>query len=115
MISLFIAFVAAVIDFLIGVSYGGISGYFGGKVDNVMQRIIEILVGIPNLVLVILAIIILKPGLVSIICAIVLTGWVGVARIVGGQVLKLKNQEDVLASRSLSICATKRLMKNILT
>ena len=114
MISLFIAFVAAVIDFLIGVSYGGISGYFGGKVDNVMQRIIEILVGIPNLVLVILAIIILKPGLVSIICAIVLTGWVGMARIVRGQVLKLKNQEYVLASRTLGLSHTKILTKDIL-
>src|SRR5690625_25042 len=114
MISLFIAFVAAVIDFLIGVSYGGISGYFGGKVDNIMQRIIEILVGIPNLVLVILAIIILKPGLVSIICAIVLTGWVGMARIVRGQVLKLKNQEYVLASRTLGLSHTKILTKDIL-
>lgn len=114
MISLFIAFVAAVIDFLIGVSYGGISGYFGGKVDNIMQRIIEILVGIPNLVIIILAIIILKPGLVSIICAIVLTGWVGMARIVRGQVLKLKSQEYVLASRTLGLSHTKILTKDIL-
>ena len=63
-ISLLIAFIAAIIDFLVGVTYGGVSGYFGGRVDNIMQRIIEVLVGIPNLVIIILAIIILKPGLV---------------------------------------------------
>ena len=114
MISLFIAFIAAIIDFFVGVTYGGISGYFGGKVDNIMQRIIEILVGIPNLVIIILAIIILKPGLVSIICAIVLTGWVGMARIVRGQVLKLKGLEYVLASRTLGLSHTTILMKDIL-
>lgn len=114
MISLFIAFVAAVIDFFIGVTYGGISGYFGGKVDNIMQRIIEVLVGIPNLVIIILAIIILKPGLLSIIIAIVLTGWVGMARIVRGQVLKLKGLEYVLASRTLGLSHRKILMKDIL-
>lgn len=114
MISLSIAFIAAIIDFFIGVTYGGISGYFGGKVDNVMQRIIEVLVGIPNLVIIILAIIILKPGLVSIICAIVLTGWVGMARIVRGQVLKLKSQEYVLASKTLGLTHPKILTKDIL-
>lgn len=113
-ISLLIAFIAAIIDFLVGVTYGGVSGYFGGRVDNIMQRIIEVLVGIPNLVIIILAIIILKPGLVSIICAIVLTGWVGMARIVRGQVLKLKNYEYVLASKTLGLSHTKILTKDIL-
>src|SRR5699024_5924533 len=113
-ISLFIAFVAAIIDVFIGVTYGGISGYFGGRVDNVMQRIIEILVGIPNLVIIILAIIILKPGLLSIIIAIVLTGWVSMARVVRGQVLKLKNMEYVLASKTLGLSNTTILVKDIL-
>ncbi|MYL56487.1 ABC transporter permease subunit [Virgibacillus halodenitrificans] len=114
MISLIIAFIAAIIDFLIGVAYGGISGYFGGKVDNIMQRIIEVLVGIPNLVIIILAIIILKPGLISIICAIVLTGWVGMSRIVRGQVLKLKGLEYVLASRALGLSHKSILTGDIL-
>lgn len=114
MISLFIAFVAAVIDFFIGVTYGGISGYFGGKIDHLMQRIIEILVGIPNLIIIILVIIVLKPGLISIIIAIVLTGWVGMARVVRGQVLKLKGQEYVLASRTLGLSHSTILLKDIL-
>lgn len=113
-ISLLIAFIAAVIDVFIGVSYGGISGYFGGRIDNIMQRIIEVLVGIPNLVIIILAIIILKPGLLSIIIAIVLTGWVSMARVVRGQVLKLKNMEYVLASRTLGLSNATILVKDIL-
>jgi oligopeptide transport system permease protein len=65
-VSLLIAFMAALIDMLIGVSYGAISGYIGGKLDGFMQRIIEILVGIPNLIVVVLMILVLKPGIIPI-------------------------------------------------
>ncbi|SIT71907.1 oligopeptide ABC transporter permease [Edaphobacillus lindanitolerans] len=100
-ISLYIAFLAAALDLVIGVAYGSISAYYGGRVDNVMQRIIEVLIGIPSLIIVILLILVLQPGIVSITLAMVITGWVNMARIVRGQVLKLKNQEFVLASRTL--------------
>ena len=83
-ISLFIALVAAALDLVIGVVYGGISSFYGGKVDNVMQRIIEVLMGIPNLIIIILFILILEPGITSIILAMVITGWVGMARVVRG-------------------------------
>jgi oligopeptide transport system permease protein len=85
-VSLFIAFVAAAIDMLIGVIYGGISGYFGGRVDDIMQRIVEILTGIPNLVVVILFILIMDPGILAIIIALTITGWTGMSRVVRGQV-----------------------------
>ncbi len=100
-VSLYIGILAAVIDFLIGISYGGISAYYGGRVDDIMQRIIEVLVGIPNLIVVILFILMFEPGIFSITMAMVITGWTGMARIVRGQVLQLKNQEFVLASRTL--------------
>ena len=100
-ISLFIAFLAATLDLVIGVAYGSISAYYGGRIDNVMQRIIEVLMGIPNLIVVILLILVLKPGILSITLAMVITGWVSMARIIRGQVLKLKGQEFVLASRTL--------------
>ncbi|WP_081760262.1 oligopeptide ABC transporter permease [Sporosarcina sp. D27] len=100
-ISLYIAFLAATLDLVIGVAYGSISAYYGGRIDNIMQRIIEVLMGIPNLIVVILLILILKPGILSITLAMVITGWVSMARIVRGQVLKLKGQEFVLASRTL--------------
>ncbi|WP_342513611.1 oligopeptide ABC transporter permease [Sporosarcina sp. FSL K6-1522] len=113
-ISLLIAFIASIIDVCVGVTYGGISGYFGGRTDNIMQRIIEVLVGIPNLVIIILAIIVLKPGLLSIIIAIVLTGWVSMARVIRGQVLKLRNMEYVLASKTLGLSNSTILIKDIL-
>ncbi|MRX73611.1 ABC transporter permease subunit [Bacillus lacus] len=100
-ISVYIALLAAFIDMVIGVAYGAISAYYGGRVDSVMQRIVEILVGIPNLVLIVLLILILEPGIISITIALSITGWVGMARVVRGQVLKLKAQEFVLASMTL--------------
>jgi oligopeptide transport system permease protein len=100
-VSLIIAFVAAAIDLLVGVAYGGISGFYGGKVDNYMQRIVEILVGIPNLVIILLMMLVLQPGIVSIVIALCITGWTGMARIVRGEVLKVKSQEFVLAARTL--------------
>lgn len=113
-ISLFIAFVAAFADFLIGISYGGISGFFGGRIDNYMQRFIEVLMGIPHLVLIILLLIVMGPGILSIIIALMISNWVGMARVVRGQVLKLKNQEFVLASRTLGESNWKIINKDML-
>ena len=113
-ISLFIALVAATLDLIIGVIYGGISSFYGGRIDNVMQRIIEVLVGIPNLIVIILFILILEPGITSIILAMVVTGWVGMARVVRGQVLQLKGQEFVLASRTLGASNTRLISKHLL-
>lgn len=100
-ISIIIALVASLGDCFIGVAYGGISAYYGGRVDAILQRFIEILIGIPNLILLILLILWLQPGMKSIILALIISGWTGMARIVRGQILKLKNQEFVLAARTL--------------
>ncbi|MDP4087839.1 MAG: ABC transporter permease [Bacillota bacterium] len=100
-ISLYIALMAVLIDMIFGLSYGLISGYFGGAVDDAMQRFAEILNGIPNLVIVTLLIIVLKPGLITITFSLMITGWIGMSRIARAQMLKLKEQEFVLASRTL--------------
>ncbi|MDI2589667.1 ABC transporter permease [Psychrobacillus sp. NEAU-3TGS] len=113
-ISLLIAFVAAVIDMVIGVAYGGISGYYGGRTDDIMQRIVEILYGIPTLVIVILMLLVMEPGVIAIVIAITLTGWIGMSRIARGQVLKFKNQEFVLASRTLGAGNGRIISKHIL-
>ncbi|WP_026676106.1 oligopeptide ABC transporter permease [Fictibacillus gelatini] len=112
-ISLLIAFLAAAGDLIIGVTYGGISGFFGGKVDNIMQRFVEILYGIPNLVIIILFILIFEPGILSITLAIVITGWIGMSRLVRGQILKLKGQEFILASRTLGASNGRLIMKHL--
>lgn len=108
-ISLFIAFLAAYLDLMIGVTYGAISALYGGKIDNFMQRVIEILIGIPNLVVIILLIMVMKPGILTITIAMVLTGWVTMARLVRAQILKFKNQEFILASKALG-ATNKRLI-----
>ncbi|MCM1326384.1 MAG: ABC transporter permease [Bacteroidales bacterium] len=100
-VSLIIAIAAAIIDMVIGMSYGLISGYFGGKVDIVMQRFLEVANGIPRLVIVTLLLLVLQPGMLTIICALMLTEWVGMSRIARAEMLKLKEQEFVLASRTL--------------
>lgn len=100
-ISLLIAFVAAAIDMLVGIAYGAISGYVGGRVDSIMQRILEVLMGIPNLIVVVLMILVLKPGILPIIISIAITEWISMARVVRAEVLKFKNQEFVLAAKTL--------------
>ncbi|MBO8170618.1 MAG: ABC transporter permease [Bacillaceae bacterium] len=113
-ISLFIAATAALADLLIGVVYGVIAGYVGGRVDNIMMRIIEILVGIPNLILIILLIMVMGAGIWTMILAMIITGWVNMARLVRGQVLQLKNQEFVLASRTLGAQSRRVMFKHLI-
>ncbi|GIN62968.1 peptide ABC transporter permease [Robertmurraya siralis] len=112
-VSLYIAFLAAAIDMIIGVIYGAISGFVGGRTDNIMQRVIEILSGIPNLVVVILMTILLDPGILSITLALTITGWITMARVIRAQVLKLKNQEYVLAARTLGLSNGKIISKHL--
>lgn len=100
-ISLYIALVAVVVDMCFGMIYGLISGYFGGRVDMALQRFSEILNGIPTLVIVTLLILVFRPGLVTITLALAITGWIGMSRIARAQVLKLKEQEFILASKTL--------------
>lgn len=113
-VSLYIALLAAAIDMAFGVIYGLVSGFKGGRVDNYMQRILEVMSGIPNLIVVILMLLILEPGILSITLAMVITGWIGMARVVRGQVLKLKDQEFILASRTLGAKNGRLLFKHLL-
>lgn len=113
-VSLIIAVAAAIIDMMIGMSYGLISGYFGGKVDMVMQRILEIVNGIPRLVIVTLLLLVLQPGMLTIIFALMLTEWVGMSRIARAEMLKLKEQEFVLASRTLGAGSFFIIFKEVL-
>jgi len=114
-VSIMIGLLAAVIDMLIGVTFGGISGFYGGRVDTIMQRIAEVLMGIPYLIVVILFILVFKnPGILSIALAMVITGWIGMSRIVRGQMLKLKNQEFVLASKTLGATSAQLIGKHLI-
>lgn len=100
-VSIAIGLVGALISLVVGVIYGGISGYFGGRVDNIMMRIVEILVGIPYMIVVVLASMVLGRGILPLLIALCITSWTGLARIVRGQVLNLKESEYVLAAQAL--------------
>ena len=100
-VSLIIAFVGTLIECLVGIIYGGISGYFGGRVDNIMMRIVEILNSIPYLIIVILIAVRLGNGILPLLIALCITGWTGIARMVRGQVMQLKESEYVMAAKTL--------------
>lgn len=106
-ISLEVALIAALMDIFIGVTYGMISGWRGGRVDTIMQRIIEVISSIPNLVVFVLLILIMKPGMFSIALGIALTSWTTMARLIRAQVLTAKEQDYILAARTLGASAWK--------
>ncbi len=113
-ISLLIGIYAMLIDILIGVLYGGIAGFFGGTiVDDIMMRILEILYGIPSIVILFILFMFIKPGIVPIAIAIALTGWISVARMVRAQFLRLRDQEFVLAARTLGASSTRIIFKHL--
>ena len=113
-ISLLIAVVATIIDLIIGVTYGLISGFSGGKTDTIMQRIIEIIASIPNLVIVTMLGLLLGSGVLSIIISIAIVGWTSMARQVRNLTLSYKERDFVLASRALGESNLKIAFKHVL-
>lgn len=116
--SLIIAFAASVLNLVIGVLYGGIAGFAGGKVDNLMMRIVDILYSVPSLIYVVLLMNILKTegssGILAIIVAMSISSWVGMARIVRGDILQLKQQEFILAAKTLGASKTRILFRHLI-
>lgn len=113
-ISLFIGLMAAAIDFVIGVIYGGVSAIRGGRVDNIMMRIAEVLYSIPYLLMVILMMIVLERGIWPIIIAMTITGWIPMARLIRGQVLQLKELDYVYASNAMGAPTSWKLRKHMI-
>lgn len=100
-ISYAVGVISQVVIVLIGLPIGAVSGLMGGKVDFVVMRVVDILSSIPGLLLYILLMVALGAGLMNIILAMAITGWIGIARLVRGQVLSLKESDFVRASRSM--------------
>jgi oligopeptide transport system permease protein len=132
-VSLSVGVFATIVNLTIGVIYGGIAGYIGGKVDMIMMRIIDILISIPLLLYVILLSVILKPrltelfkipmfhglqaagaGLISMYIAIGIAYWVTTARIMRGQILSLKEHEYVTAARALGASNSRILLRHLI-
>ena len=109
-VSLFIGIVSALSQMVIGTIIGSISGLYGGKVDMVIMRCVDILIAIPFLIWVSLFMLVLEPGIQSIILAFSFTQWKGMARLVRGEVLRLKETEFVIASQNMG-ASTWRLIR----
>ena len=102
-ISLLVGFVATTVALFIGVTWGLIAGYFGGKIDTVMMRIVDVLYGIPFIIFIILLMVVFGRNLWLLFIAIGAVEWLTMARIVRGQVLSLKNQEFILAAQAMGV------------
>lgn len=112
-ISLKIAYIAAALNLVIGIVYGGISAFFGGNVDNVMMRIVDIIYSIPMTIYVILFMCIMGAGIKSIILAIAISYWIDMARIVRGEILQLKQNEFVMAAKTLGASNARILFRHL--
>lgn len=113
-ISLAVGYAASILNIVIGILYGGIAGYFGGKIDNFMMRIVDILYSIPMMIYVILLMVIFGAGLKSIIIALSIAYWLTMARIVRGQIMSLKQQEFVLAAKTLGASSMRILLRHLI-
>lgn len=113
-VSIAIGVIGTIIEVIIGCIYGGISGYFGGKIDNIMMRIVEVLNSIPYMIVVIIISIFLGKGMFAMLIALCITGWTGMARMVRGQVMQLKQSEYVLAAQALGGKPSRLIMKHLI-
>lgn len=112
-ISLFVGIVASLIDLIIGVFYGSIAASFGGKIEEFMMRIADILYSIPYLLVVILLMVVIGSGITTIIIALTITGWISMARIVRGQILQIKELDFIKAAHSLGASRLRILWKHL--
>lgn len=113
--SIMVGVVAAFFNAIIGVLYGGVAGYYGGKVDNIMMRIVDFINSIPLMLIVILiGVFVNDTGAVTIILTIGLVYWVSMARQVRGQVMSLKEQEFVLAARTLGASGKRIILRHMI-
>ena len=112
-VSLLVGFVATAVTLVIGVSWGIVAGYFGGRVDSVMMRIVDVLYGLPFIIFIILLMVIFGRNIWLLFAAIGAVEWLTMARIVRGQVLTIKNQEYVLAAQAMGVTNMQMFRKHI--
>jgi oligopeptide transport system permease protein len=117
-ISLFVGILSTLVSLLIGVSYGAIAGYFGGRIDNVMMRIVDALYSLPYVIVVIVLLSMFRSQtprgqLILLFVALGSISWLTMARIVRGQVLSLKNQEFVLAARATGVSGARIIFRHL--
>jgi peptide/nickel transport system permease protein len=113
-VSLAVGFISVFISIAIGVPLGAIMGYFGGKLDFIFSRLIELLQSVPYLLLILVVNVLLPPSMINIILVMGFFGWMDIARQVRAQVLSLRNQDFVLAAVSLGLRKKRVIFRHIL-
>ncbi len=118
-VSLTVAVVGSLTALVIGVTYGAISGYLGGRIDNLMMRFVDVMYGFPTLLFIILIMVVLPSetaiqGMINIFIAIGVVGWMGMARLVRGQFLSLREKEFVLAARMIGAGPARIISRHLL-
>ena len=118
-ISLFVGIIATLVSLVIGVTYGAVAGYFGGRIDNVMMRIVDVLYSLPYVIVVIVLLSMFRSQtpagqLILLFVALGAVSWLTMARIVRGQVLSLKNQEFVLAARATGVSGSRIIFRHLI-
>ncbi len=112
-VSLSIGFSTAAINLVIGILYGGISGYVGGRVDMIMMRIVDIIYAVPSLIYVVLILLVFGDSVGSMMLAICLTSWIGMARQVRTQIMSLKEMEFSLAAKVIGASNSRILIRHL--
>ena len=113
-VSLSIGLFAATINMCVGAVIGGLCGFYGGTLDMVVMRIVDILYGIPSLIITILVMLVLGKGVMPLIVALCVVGWIGTCRFVRGEVYRLKEQDFVLAAKVLGVSDFVIIMRHII-
>lgn len=112
-VSLFVGVAVVSVSALVGVVVGAVAGYAGGWLDEVVGRLMDVLLAFPGILLAIALVAVLGPSLTHVVMALAAIGWVGYARLVRGQVLKLRELEYVQAARALGAGTTRVLVRHI--
>lgn len=113
-VSLTIGLCAATINMCVGAVIGGLCGYYGGKLDMIVMRIVDVLYGIPSLIITILVMMVLGSGIKTLVVALCIVGWVGTCRFIRGEVYRLKEQDYVLAAKVLGVSDFVIIMRHII-
>jgi ABC-type dipeptide/oligopeptide/nickel transport system permease subunit len=112
-ISLSVALVVNAVSLLIGAPFGALAGWFGGSVDYALMRVLDVMSAFPNLLLAILLMTVLGSGLVNVFIAMSITSWIGIARLVRGQILSLRERDFVMASRAIGASNRHIIMRHL--
>ncbi|WP_426446653.1 oligopeptide ABC transporter permease [Paenibacillus sp. S-38] len=113
-VSLSVGIVSVVLNVLIGVTVGSLAGYYGGRVDAVLMRFVDMMLAFPSLFVMIAVVTLLRPSLLNIILVFVIFGWMGKARLLRGQILTVKNREFVEAARTIGMSDARIIFVHIL-